>query len=215
MKITAISDLHHVFAAYDNRQADDVVIPPSDVLICAGDMGFWYSRQVKIFNKWLKTLPVKHTIVIAGNHDRYCSTGGNKTKKYLTEAIYLENSGCEIEGIKFWGSPYTPPFMDWFFMAGANERQFYWDKIPKDTNVLITHGPPYKILDMVPVGINPWVGDSLLNNKITELKELKAHIFGHIHCDYGQLVKDGVTYVNASLCNETYNLVNKPITIEI
>ena len=34
----------------------------------------------------------------------------------LTNAIYLEDSGVEIDGVRFWGSPWTPTFMDWAFM---------------------------------------------------------------------------------------------------
>jgi len=192
----------------------DLKIPKGDLLIYAGDDDWSFSSQVKDFNKWLKTIDIPNKIVIAGNHDWYAQEPKNKVIKYLTEAVYLRSSGCEINGLKIWGSPYTPIFCDWAFNLYYEELKIEWDKIPEDTNILITHGPPYGILDKV-LPREDSVGDTALANRITKLSNLKLHVFGHIHCQYGIEKKGEVTFVNASLCNEAYAPVNKPIEVEI
>jgi Icc-related predicted phosphoesterase len=208
MRIVCIADSHRTMKMYN------VIIPPADVLLYAGDDDWSFSSHVKDFNKWLKTIPMKHKIVIAGNHDWYAQEANTKVEKYLTEAKYLRSSGCEVMGIKFWGSPYTPIFCDWAFNLYHEELKVEWGKIPEDTQVLITHGPPYGILDQV-LPREESVGDRALLDKITKLPNLKLHVFGHIHCAYGIEKKGEVTFINASLCNEAYAPVNKPVEIEI
>jgi hypothetical protein len=69
-------------------------------------------------------------------------------RSLLADAVYLENDGITIDGVSFWGSPYTPEFMNWAFMyprSGAGKR--IWDLIPSPLDVLITHGPPRGILE--------------------------------------------------------------------
>ena len=210
MNICVISDSHDAYK--------DLEIPECDVLIHAGDINAYaYSSELKDFNRWLGTLPHKHKIVIAGNHDKYLYKNDiNKVRQYLNNAIYLENSGCEIDGIKFWGSPITPTFNNWFFMAerGADINE-YWKQIPKDTDVLITHGPPYKILDYVAFSYtNHHVGCNDLLRRVKEIKP-KFHVFGHIHGSYGIHKENDITFVNASVMDEDYTIVNKPITIDI
>lgn len=88
--------------------------------------------------------------------------------------------------------------------------------IPTDTNVLVTHGPPLGILDKTdgryhaPENVGCWD----LAKRIRELPELKLHVFGHIHCAYGWEKLAGVTYVNASICNERYEHSNRPIVFD-
>jgi Icc-related predicted phosphoesterase len=77
---------------------------------------------------------------------------------------------------------------------------------------LITHGPPFGILDECVNGQK--VGCEELLNKIHDLK-IKIHAFGHIHEGYGIRIQNGVTFVNACILNENYKVKNDPITIEI
>jgi Icc-related predicted phosphoesterase len=213
MRIIAISDTHSM-----HRQ---LTIPECDVLIFAGDMcGMNVESEVVDFNNWLGEQPVKHRIVIAGNHDYplYAfSCAWNR--KVLSNVIYLENSEVVIDGIKFWGSPITPTFMEWWFMANRGDAiKKYWDMIPSDTNVLITHGPAYNILDLTELA-NGDPGDHVgcfdLLQKIKQLEQLKLHCFGHIHSGYGIFKQEGIQFINASSCDENYNIVNKPIEVEI
>lgn len=209
MKIVCISDTHGHHKKFD--------IPDGDVLIFAGDMmtGGWDRFEIVSFNKWLGELPHPHKIVIAGNHDRLFETNPAYCRGLLTNATYLENSGCEIGGLKFWGSPYTPAFCDWAFNLEPWELKANWDQIPEGTDVLITHGPPWSCLDKAHP-THDHLGDPVLHDRLIEVKP-KLHIFGHIHGSGAKAVKDitGLWHVNASLVNEAYAPVNKPIVIEL
>lgn len=207
MLITAISDTHKGYK--------QLKLTEGDILIHAGDWeSYNFSSEVKDFSNWLKKQPFKHKIVIAGNHDKFAYEHNLETKEILKDScIYLENEGIEIEGIKFWGSPITPKFGDWFFMAERGSQiKKYWDIIPKDTNVVITHGPIYGVLDQ-PFFYGKFeegVGCSDLKKVLKTIKP-KLHVFGHIHGSYGIKKIDGTTYINASVMNEEYEVVNEPI----
>lgn len=162
----------------------------------------------------------KHIIVICGNHD-FCGEQQPLVTAQMisdTGAIYLNESSVEIEGFKIFGSPITPWFHNWAFNRFPNEIEKNWNKIPLDTQILVTHGPPHGILDKLDhLGSNPGanVGCPFLAAKIKELKDLKLHSFGHIHEGYGTIEQDGVTYVNASLLDTRYRQVNQPIVVTL
>ena len=146
----------------------------------------------------------------------------------------MNDSGVELEGIKFWGSPVQPEFGRWAFnrartLSEANykfikEIKPHWDMISEDTDVLITHGPPYGaprpdrsppygVLDEVMyVGRNPErnVGCQKLMEKIQKIKP-KLHVFGHIHEARGVHIdkENKITYVNASSLNISYRPYNE------
>jgi Icc-related predicted phosphoesterase len=205
MKICCISDTHNWYKS--------LVLDEGDILIHAGDWeAYQFSSQVKDFNNWLGKQPFKHKIIIAGNHDFY--PYNNPVKKRFTNATYIENELIEIEGIKIWGSPITPLFNDWAFMAGrGKEIQRYWNMIPEGIDVLVTHGPPFGILDYTPLSKQN-VGCEDLLKRVNEIRP-KYHIFGHIHGSYGMKEIDNVTFINACVCDEDYMLTNEPIIVEI
>ena len=93
-----------------------------------------------------------------------------------------------------------------------------WEQIPKDTDILLTHTPPYGILDNV-LRANGDLGENVgcphLRDKVKEI-QVRLHVFGHIHANGQQVYTDYKTnYINASLMNEAYELENKPIILEI
>lgn len=206
MKIVCISDTHNQHEAFK--------IPDGDMLIHAGDFSSsGRLKELTNFNTWLGTLPHKYKIIIAGNHDFLFEREPNLAKSLITNAIYLEDSGIVLEGLKFWGSPVSPRFFNWAFnRSRGKEIKAHWDLIPSDTDVLITHGPPYNILDKVYSGEK--VGCVDLYNKIKEVMP-KVCIFGHIHEGYGSIVENRVTYINASSVNVRYKPVNEPIVIDL
>ncbi len=136
---------------------------------------------------------------------------------------YLQDSGCEIDGVKFWGSPWQPEFNDWHFNLSRGEPLARkWRLIPDDTDVLITHGPPHGILDECPEWISGWgrtrgtvhVGCEELA-KALERVQPKVHIFGHIHEGAGVLEQDGRTYINASSMDANYDITHPPRVFEL
>ena len=69
-------------------------IPDGDVLIHAGDFTrCGHLQEVKEFNTWLGTLPHKHKIVIAGNHElSFDQIFRDKLEKSKTQNINTTDS---------------------------------------------------------------------------------------------------------------------------
>lgn len=211
MKIVCISDTH--------GQHFGLYLPKGDTIIHSGD--FCNRGEmidcVRFFN-WFGTLPFKNKIVIAGNHDLWMEKANPSEIKAIIPpgVIYLNDSGVEIDGINFWGSPVQPRFFNWAFNRNRGpEIRKHWDKIPNNTDVLITHGPPYSILDEAPRDYGTEkVGCEDLLNKVKKLRP-KLHVFGHIHYSYGHSYTKDTLFVNASLVNEDYQMVGNAILVDI
>jgi Icc-related predicted phosphoesterase len=186
-----------------------------DILIHAGDATNHGSlAEIAAFNLWFNALPHKHKIFVAGNHDRLFEERPEIAQNLLHSSIvYLQDAAVEIEGLKIYGSPWQPWFFDWAFNlprgAALAEK---WALIPADTDILITHGPPWGILDKNPSEYNCGCEELI---KFVETIKPKLHVFGHIHHSYGRLEKDGVTYINASNCDESYEPTNAPLVFDI
>lgn len=210
MKIVHLSDTH--------CQIHKIKIPDADLLIISGDATFRGSiQELSEFNAhlgWLKS-KFKHGIIfVPGNHDWLFERNEPLARTIVSNATVLINQEITIEGIKFYGSPVTPEFHSWAFNVNRGpEIREYWDLIPNDTRVLITHGPPLGILDKCPNG--DLAGCEELTKRIHELKQLTHHLFGHIHLGYGQRVENGVLYINGSNCTEAYKPTNPAITFEV
>lgn len=205
MRLVCISDTH------DHHE--DVKLPDGDILIHAGDFTSHKNPNMAKtidFNNWLGRQSHKHKIIIAGNHDTLFEGAPYVARSLITNATYLEEDGIEIEGLKFWGSPYTLYWDNWAFNV-KNDLRKHWSKIPTDTDVLITHGPARDIRDYSFYSHSN-VGDRDLADRLMELPNLKLHVFGHIHDGYGI---DGI-HVNAALCNDNNQLVGRePIVIDL
>ena len=208
MKIVIISDSH----GYHNG----LTLPDGDLLIHAGDVsGRGMESQVLDFLEWYDKLQFKHKIFIAGNHDFYFEQEkAEKIQQCIpSSTTYLNDSGTSIDGINIWGSPVSTWFYDWAFNSHKGEEiKKHWDKIPLNTDILITHGPPYGIFDKTHSGVH--AGCEVLLEKVKEIKP-KYHIFGHIHEGYGITELDGTTFINASVLTADYRLVNAPIIIDL
>jgi len=210
MRLVCLSDTHSLHRSIP-------AIPDGDVLIHAGDcLGVGTLDNLEDLNDWLGTLPHRHKIVIAGNHDWVFQQAPELAREALSNATYLQDSGSEIDGIRFWGSPWTPTFMDWAFMLERGEPLHEkWQQIPRTTDVLITHGPPRGIGDLVAMGFRCQnVGCVNLLDRIQELS-LKAHIFGHIHEGYGEYSVGNTRLINASICTGRYEPTNPPIVLDL
>lgn len=210
-RIVCISDTHSIL--------NEVKLPAGDILIHAGDFtNIGELQDVVSFIKDLKPYKsiYKQIIVIAGNHD-FCfeNTQRDVAEQLLKDAgiIYLRDTGITINGINFWGSPWQPTYGNWAFnLQRGKEINKKWKLIPKNTDVLITHGPPYGILDIVE---GQHVGCVDLAKHVQTRIKPKFHIFGHLHEGYGIHTQNKTTYVNASIRIKWYNPSNDPIVIEL
>ena len=207
MKIVAMSDTHNKY--------EDITVPDGDIFIIAGDVDIRTPIDVSCFAQWLDDLPHKHKIFVPGNHDTWIEDNFDLSKGMLADSCtMLMNNECTIDGFKVWGSPYTPEFNQWSFMCqrGKAMRRI-WDQIPQDTDILITHGPMYGVMDWS-VYDHIHCGCEELKKKI-DIVNPKIHIFGHIHSGHGMQHVDNTTFINASIVDEKYNVGYSPTIIEI
>lgn len=211
MKLVCISDTHN-----NHHQIN---IPYGDVLIHAGDITYTGEiANVLDFLYWLNDQPHKNKIFIAGNHDGCLQD----YPELMADAIaqfpsitYLQDSSVEIDGVKFYGSPWVPRFGDWWFnLASRYDLKEKWDLIPNDTDVLITHTPSFCNRDINKHGM--CCGCEELAYALHRVKP-KVHVCGHIHEDYGEkyLYDIQTIVVNACINTGNHQPLNKPIVLDI
>ena len=205
MKIVFISDTHG-----KHRKVD---IPDGDIFIHAGDVTNGREAEILDFLNWLAELPHTYKIFIGGNMDRMLEVGSATYHNMLPEdTYYLENEGLDLEGFHIWGSPMIPDFVGAFNRKRGRELRVYWEKIPEDVDVLITHTPPAGILDRTSLGLS--VGCKDLRSRVDEL-QAKFHLFGHIHESYGKEERNGTTFVNGSIIRGFFQHFNAPFELEL
>jgi Icc-related predicted phosphoesterase len=209
LTFTAISDTHGKHHQLKN-------LPKTDAIIHAGDVSSRGKEfEVEDFLLWFRELDYKYKIFIAGNHDFFFEQVSESRVNDLipSDIIYLNDSEVVIEEIKIWGSPVSPFFYNWAFNRHrGTDIKKHWDKIPQTTDILITHGPAYKILDKT-TG-SDYAGCEDLLQSIAEIKP-KVHISGHIHEGYGTYKNEHTIFINASVLNANYSLVNAPVVFEM
>ena len=224
-KITLISDTHtkHKQIHHD--------LPGGGILIHAGDFmnaGYNPMEAIEFFQWYDKIVTYDTKIFIAGNHDRYMQNEpeevkglltGYKTIEYLQDeelALYFDgpNGDMPEENVRIYGSPWQPEFFNWAFNLPRHgeEMKAKCDAIPDNTDILITHGPPFGYLD-IPGGQSIRVGCEMLRERVDTIRP-KIHVFGHIHGSAGYYFNGHTHFINASVLNERYEYTNLPLTIE-
>lgn len=222
-----------VFISDTHNKHNKVVVPECDILIHTGDCSFQgLESETKNFAKWLDKQPAKHIVLTPGNHCKVFEKELPESRSWVTDycprANLLIHEAAEVEGIKFFGSPWTPFFFNWAFNAGRDPVEAshtfkpfigdLWKDIPLDTQILVTHGPGLGTLDEVldrRTGRIQNVGCAELTKKIAELKDLKIHAAGHTHLMGGKYLDIGnIKYINAAICDDNYNPTREPVVID-
>jgi Icc-related predicted phosphoesterase len=207
LTIAAISDQHGYLPE----------IPPCDLLLIAGDNCPVTNHGVDFqerwlrfeFRDWLRRLPARKILFIAGNHDFvFEQRRGFLPADY--PATYLQDSGIEWEGLHIWGTPWQPRFFDWAFNLSEPELAKKWELIPEGTDILVVHGPPRDYGDGVPEvhGIRRCGSPSLLE-RIRVVKP-KVAVFGHIHEGRGEWHLGSTVLANVTVVDARYQLVYEP-----
>ena len=206
MKVVVLSDTHGNFYNID--------MPEGDILIVAGDWSAQGGMYACItFNKWLNVQPFKHKLYIPGNHELGFEQNPS-LENLITAGININKKLITIEGINFFGYSYTLPFNNWAFAKNENLQEYYFKTIaPEKVDILVTHGPPYGILDGGYEENN--LGSKALLEYVKEI-EPKLHVFGHIHEGYGinKTAMPNTTFANVSLV-DTLAIINKPMVFKI
>ena len=191
MKLCIISDTHGCHNQYK--------LESGDILIHCGDAEIYNKNTLSQFAKWMAKQNYKHKIFIPGNHDTFIESCTNTAyKEFDSLGInMLINDGIELEGLKFWGCPYTPPYGSWSFMVNTDKMAEIYKNAPKEVDILITHGPPIDILDYVNMSQGN-VGCNELFKYVVKTRPI-LNCFGHIHESYGQRSFNDMVFINASL----------------
>lgn len=195
MRIVCVSDTHNLH--------DKIVVPDGDVLIHAGDgTGTGTVPQIVALDNWFASLPHKNKFYVPGNHDFLFERRPERARVPFTHATILQDSMAEVDGITIYGTPWSPTFCGWAFMRYEQTLREMFKDIP-EVDILVTHTPPYGVMD-----------NSLGSKALAEVlkdRQLKLHVFGHIHEGYGIQGRA----VNASICDEFYRPVNKAIVVDL
>lgn len=224
MKICCISDTH---TQHEKLTPD---MPECDILIHAGDITYTgRPEKLESFLRWFRQQPADHKVFIAGNHDWIFHKDKHLARSILSEypeITYLQDSSTTIDGLHIWGSPWTPRFFDWAFNLDDDQLESAWEAIPHNADVVITHGPMWKIGDYVPErgdftspNFSPAhsAGCKFLRHALLKNVRPMLHVCGHIHEGYGTygIDNDSIVSINASSLNGQYKYTNKPITISL
>lgn len=183
MTIVQISDTHNCHRQLANLQAADVLVHCGNFT----DMGT--EQEVLDFLNWLIELPYKHKVFVTGNHD-LCLWEAADIEGLPSNVHFLQDRGCEIEGMKF-------------YSLGYNHSE---QLIPNDIDILVTHEPPCMILDKS--NGTHW-GNAPLRNKVMEISP-KYHLFGHAHEAYGTIKHGETIFSNAAILDDHYKMCHQP-----
>jgi len=215
VRLVVISDTHNKHHLLN--------IPDGDILLHCGDFSHMYDwanylhtpgaslpKTVTDFNTFLGTLPHKHKVIIAGNHELGLpKLPMEKLKATFTNAIFLQDTSVILEGILIYGTAWNNiPTMA--YGANPEKRAEKRKLIPKDTDILLTHNPPLSIRDLahdyqtqycgrckMEHKLRAHWGDENLLNVVQAIKP-KVHCFGHVHEEAGWETRGDVTFVNAA-----------------
>ncbi|MFT7642949.1 MAG: Icc-related predicted phosphoesterase [Pirellulaceae bacterium] len=207
MKLVIISDTH--------AQHDELRVMRGDVLIHCGDFcdGFRIDENdLANVDRWFGTLDFELILVVGGNHDFVAQKRRSEGTSVFSNAVYLEDESYQFGGVNFYGSPWVPELDKWAYYLPDADLRDAWARIPSDTDVLITHTPPFGILDRTRSGNQ--VGCPFLRSAVAELN-LRVHCFGHVHSRYGQHDESSVKFINASSVDSNYSIRNIPMVVEI
>lgn len=176
MRIAAISDTHGAHA--------HLSVPPCDVLVCAGDFTQRGSEaEVRSFVRWFAEQPGEK-VLIGGNHDHWAESAPADMAALASghKITWLVGEGAVVAGLRVWGSPMTPAWRSMAFnlQRGPALAQ-HWARIPQDLDLLVTHGPPFRIGDRAVLGS---VGCADLRAAVLA-RPPRLHVFGHIHEAHG------------------------------
>jgi len=221
-----VAPLRFVCIADTHTLHRKIVMPPGDVLLVAGDFtGRGLRREIEDFDSWLALQPYTVIIVVAGNHDELFEHKTYEARSLLPHAKYLQDDETTLRpslfgraderwSITIYGSPWQPRYYDWAFNLerGSSQLRGKWRKIPTGIDVLVTHTPPYEIMDHDPRGGRS--GCELLREELKRIQP-RLHVFGHLHSTHGVVEKDGTIFVNACIADDRYEVHREPIVIEL
>jgi len=205
IRLVLISDTHEL-----HRELD---VPDGDILIHCGDISMMSRSLAAIedFDDWLGALPHKVKLLVPGNHEFVLEDSGHRG--LITNATMLVNESVKVMGLRIWGSPTTPLVDGAFGVISDIDRARLYEQIPKDTDIVVTHGPPYGVLDQAP-GSEYHAGCCQLLAAIQRVKP-RLHVFGHAHGCFGTMDTPETLFANVALLGSDGSLSNAPVVLQM
>ena len=223
-------------------------VPECDVLVVAGDICPDFIRPARKSQGWrridggvdqarwlrekfvphIAKQPVDTTLIIAGNHDFMFESTHLIPHDDLASAdiMYLRDEAAYTHGLSFYGLPWVPNLASWAFYADSDALDQVYSAVPKETDVLITHGPPYGYGDVTsmrfasdPPDFDGHVGSDACLWAIQD-KRPRVTVCGHIHEGAGhyRVFIDGhndADLYNVAYVDERYNPKTEPVVIDL
>ena len=196
-----------------HRKHRAITVRECDILVHCGDFCTFEQEDrstLEDVDAWFSEVPAKRVVCIGGNHDFLL-----ESREFRFEhATFLEDSGAEIDGLSIYGAPWCPGLSEFAYYATEDELIEKWRKIPSGVDILITHTPPYEILD-VPSSGGTHLGCPHLRK---ELKRIQPglHVFGHVHASRGTQIEGATRFVNAAIVGgRNYEVRHTPIGISL
>jgi len=209
MKIVAMSDTHDQIPPN---------IPDGDVLVHAGDAtDAGTASEVVEFARWFNDLPHPYKVFVPGNHDFLFEKDPARARRLMAGTHVLVDDAVTIDGLRFYGSPYTIRYGGWAFMEGETSQAARFGAIPRNSvDVLVTHGPPYGILDRTFEGDH--AGSKALESAVADSIRPSIHVFGHIHESRGthELFFDSHRFLFYNVaCDDFSEQLREPVVIDL
>ena len=228
MKIMATSDLHGNLEGLDPKGAD-VVVLAGDVAPLRGRGPWHINDQKKWINKkfreWTASHPDIQFVVIPGNHDFYLiahilfkEQGIDWEYEFSPNVHFLGDRGTEIDGVKFYGTPWVPIISySWAFEVEPDTLKGWFAKIPTGLDVLVTHSPlriPGSDVDRSLQTDSEHFGSPELTEAIME--KHPRLVFCGIHSgQHGRVDFEGSRIYNVSRLDERYEIAYEPTWVEV
>lgn len=213
MKLVCVSDTH--------GQEAKLSVPDGDILVHCGDFSnMGTEKELISFAGWLKRQPHKQIFISPGNHDGLTQENPARAKEILENSRpgvrLMLHEAIEFGGLKWFLSPYTQEFSGWWWMAEEEELAQRWAEIPDDTQILVTHGPAFGILDTIENQPDYHAGSKSLLERIGQLKDLRHFFSGHLHHTNGQSSNiGGIIFTNAAVLNDRNQLCSQPQVFDL
>ena len=219
-KIIALSDTHtqHEKIPYSSIECD--------ILIHCGDAtNRGNFTEVEAFYKWLVKAPAKYKLFLPGNHDKKSKEHPLLLEMASTFGILKpHNTLLDVMGLRIWGNWTVPT---WNYMTGKIspdkiKMEHIWHKMPNNLDILVTHVPPYNILDEAHYKNEKFannLGCPYLKSEISK-KQPKYHLFGHVHEKGLHVIKPNngsTTFMNCAMLNRDHTEFNslQPFVLDL
>jgi predicted phosphohydrolase len=162
---------------------------------------------VRDFDQWLGEQTLRYGAVgCPGNHEFYLEEDERRAS-FNRNLRILNGAERTVAGLRIWGSAVTLPGGGAFGKSNPTDREKHWAAVPEGIDILITHGPPFGILDH-------GCGHPELLQAVRRIRP-KLHLFGHLHGAYGVHESGGSTFVNAALLGADGDLAHNPMVLDI